>query len=116
MSGPMDISPRAVRRGSVLVIVIWVCLGLVALAIYFADQMVSEMRAADGQVAEAAARQAAAGGTRYAAFVLGQFGTNGTVPYRDDYRSSELTLGDATVWLLGRDPDQRPTEIGRAHV
>jgi hypothetical protein len=68
------------------------------------------MRAADGQVAEAAARQAAAGGTRYAAFVLGQFGTNGTVPYRDDYRSSELTLGDATVWLLGRDPDQRPTE------
>ncbi len=100
----------APRRGSVLVIVIWVCLGLVALAIYFAGQMTSELRAADGQVAEATARQAAAGGTRYAAFVLSQFGTNGTVPYRDEYLSSEVTLGEATFWLLGRDPDQRPTD------
>ncbi|MFM9079276.1 MAG: hypothetical protein ACKOTE_03945, partial [Opitutaceae bacterium] len=93
-----------------LIIVMWVCLGLVALAIYFADQMTAEMRAADGQVAEVVARQAAAGGTRYASFVLSQFGTNGTVPYRDEYRSEEVTLGDATFWLLGRDPDQRPTE------
>lgn len=102
--------PSRRRRGSVLIIVIWVCLGLVALTVYFADQMTSEMRAADGQAAEVMARQAAAGGTRYAAFVLGQFGANGAVPYRDDYRSSEVALGDATFWFLGRDPDQRPVD------
>jgi type II secretory pathway component PulK len=110
MSGRVPDFLRRRARGSVLIIVIWVCLGLVALAIYFADQMTSEMRAADGQVAEVVARQAAAGGTRYASFVLSQFGANGAVPYRDDYRSSEVALGDATFWLLGRDPDQRPTE------
>ena len=52
--------PSRRRRGSVLIIVIWVCLGLVALTVYFADQMTSEMRAADGQAAEVVARQAAA--------------------------------------------------------
>ena len=102
--------PSTMMLLSVLIIVIWVCLGLVALTVYFADQMTVEMRAADGQVAEVVARQAAAGGARYAAFVLGQFGTGGAVPYRDDYRSAEVALGDATFWLLGRDPDQRPTD------
>ena len=110
MSPRVSPFPPSRRRGSVLIIVIWVCLGLVALTVYFADQMTAEMRAADGQVAEVVARQAAAGGARYAAFVLGQFGTGGAVPYRDDYRSAEVALGDATFWLLGRDPDQRPTD------
>ena len=55
---PLSQSIRRSGRGSVLIIVIWVCLGLVARAIYFADQMTSEMRAADGQVAEVVARQA----------------------------------------------------------
>ena len=110
MSPRVSPFPPSRRRGSVLIIVIWVCLGLVALTVYFADQMTVEMRAADGQVAEVVARQAAAGGARYAAFVLGQFGTGGAVPYRDDYRSAEVALGDATFWLLGRDPDQRPTD------
>lgn len=98
------------RAGSVLIIVLWVCLGLVALTVYFADEMTAEMRVAQNQVAEVAARQAAMGGTRYASFVLSQFGTNGTVPYRDDYRYEEVPVGDASFWLLGRDPDQRPTE------
>jgi hypothetical protein len=94
----------------VLIIVIWVCLGLVALTVYFADSMVSELRAADNRAVEVAARQAAAGGTRYASFILSQFGLNGTIPYRDDYRSEEVPVGDASFWLIGRDPDQRPTE------
>lgn len=98
------------ETGSVLIIVIWVCLGLVALTVYFADAMTSEMRAADNRVVEVAARQAAAGGTRYAAFILSQFGTNGTVPYRGDYSTEDIPVGDASFWLIGRDPDQRPTE------
>ncbi len=112
---PRGYSPRrGLRRraesGSVLIIVIWVCLGLVALTVYFADSMVSELRAADNRAVEVAARQAAAGGTRYASFILSQFGLNGAIPYRDDYRSEEVPVGDASFWLIGRDPDQRPTE------
>lgn len=101
---------RPARRGAVMIIVMWVCLGLVALTVYFSDTMVSELRAADNRMVEVVARQAAAGGVRYAGFILSQFGVNGAVPYRDDYRAEEVPVGDASFWLLGRDPDQRPTE------
>ncbi len=100
---------RGAERGSVLIIVIWVCLGLVSLTFYFANEMSTELRASDHRAAEVTARQAAAGGLRYAAFILEQFATGGTVPHRDDYRAEELPVGDAYVWFLGRDPDQRPT-------
>jgi type II secretory pathway component PulK len=78
-----------------MIIVLWVCLGLVALAVYFAGQMSAELRAADNQVMETEARQAALAGTRYAAFVLSQFGLNGTVPHPDDYRADALAVGEA---------------------
>lgn len=109
-AGSLPSRPSRKETGSVLIIVIWVCLGLVALTVYFADSMISEMRAADNRVVQVAARQAAAGGTRYAAFILSQFGTNGTVPYRADYSTEDIPVGDASFWLIGRDPDQRPTE------
>jgi DNA uptake protein ComE-like DNA-binding protein len=99
-----------IARGSVLIIVIWVCLGLMSLTLYFANEMSTELRASDHRASSVTARQAAAGGTRYAAFILGQFATNGMVPHRDDYRAEELPVGDATVWFLGRDPDQRPAQ------
>lgn len=95
-------------RGSVLIIVIWTCLGLVALTVYSADSMTSEMRAAENRLAEITARQAVEGGTRYAAYILSQFGINGSVPHRDDYRAEELPVGEATFWFIGRDPDQWP--------
>ena len=43
------------RRGSVLIIVLWVSFGLVALALYFAHSMSLEMRAADNRSAAMAA-------------------------------------------------------------
>jgi len=100
---------RPGQRGAVLVIVIWICLGLVALTLYFADSITSEMRAADNRVAEIAVRQAVAGGTRYAGYILSQFATEGRVPLREDYDSEELPVGDAKVWFIGRDANERPT-------
>lgn len=100
---------RDAERGAVLVIVIWVCLGLVALTLYFADSMTSEMRAANNRGAEVAARQAVAGGTRYAAYILSQFATGGAVPNYNDYSAEELPVGEALVWFIGRDNDQTPT-------
>jgi DNA uptake protein ComE-like DNA-binding protein len=93
----------------VLIIVIWVCLGLVALTVYFSDSMSSEVQAGANRTAEISVRQAVAGGTRYAGFLLGQFAVNGTVPHIEDYKSAELHVGDALFWFLGRDLNQRPT-------
>jgi DNA uptake protein ComE-like DNA-binding protein len=100
---------RRGARGSVLIIVMWVCLGLVALTVYFADAMTSEFQASGNRSGEVTARQAAAGGTRYAAYVLGQFAADGTVPRVEDYHAEELPVGDASFWFLGRDLNQQPT-------
>jgi type II secretory pathway component PulK len=91
--------------------VIWVCLGLVALTVYFADSMISELRAAENRAAGIEAQQAVTAGTRYAAYILSQFGTGGAVPQFDDYNSDAMPVGDATFWFIGRDPDDdSPTE------
>lgn len=112
---PSAPSPRAARRGSVLIIVMWICLGLVALALYFANSMNSEMRAASNRASEAVARQALAGGMRYAAYVIKQYGTRGAVPIIEDYRAEAVPLGDASFWFIGRALDaqqqQRQTQI-----
>lgn len=116
--GPAQFPPERSRgvkslpqsRGSVLIIVLWVCLGLVTLTVYFAGSMSSELRAGDNRAAEIAARAAVAGGTRYAAYILSQFATNGKVPNREDYKAELLPIGDATCWFIGRDNDNPATE------
>lgn len=94
------------NRGSVLIIVLWICLGLVALTLYFSGNMSSELRAAGNRVGETEARQAVASGIRYAQYVLTQYGTGGIVPHKDDYQAEALPVGGATFWFLGRDPDR----------
>ena len=99
-------------RGSVLIIVMWICLGLVALTLYFASSMSAELHAADNRATETAARQAVAGGTRYAAYVLTNFATGGTVPVilnNQDYKAEALPVGDANFWFIGRDNDNTDT-------
>jgi DNA uptake protein ComE-like DNA-binding protein len=96
------------RRGSVLVIVMLTCLGLVALTLYFANEMSSELRAADNRVSEVAARQAIAGGARYATYVLTQYATGGVVPKIENYKSEALPVGDANFWFIGRNHDGLP--------
>lgn len=97
------------ERGSVLIIVIWICLGLVALTLSFASSMTSEFRAADNTASEVTARLAVAGGARYASYVLGQFATNGAVPRVEDYKAEDLPVGDASFWFIGRDYGQPAT-------
>ena len=105
-------------RGSVLIIVMWICLGLVALTLYFANSMSSEMTAANNRVAEVAARQAVAAGTRYAAYVLTQHAVGGVMPSIDDYKSEAVLVGDdpvvrnnAEFWFIGRNYDELPTQL-----
>lgn len=97
-------------RGSVLIIVIWICFGLVALVLYFAQSMSSELRAADNRVVDLAAREAVEGGARYVTHVLSSYATEGKVPLDTDYVAEALPVGDACFWLIGRDPDTDPTD------
>src|SRR5829696_1519324 len=91
-----------VQRGSVLIIVLWVAFGLVALALYFANSMSLEMRAADNRAAALAAEQAIAGVTRYLTNVLGRLTEPGLIPQLTSYRTEAVPVGDATFWLIGR--------------
>ena len=108
-ASPSSWSPFRSRRGSVLIIVMWTCLGLVSLTLYFANSMSAELRAADNRVTEIEARQAVAGGIRYAGYILANFATNGAVPNAADYKSEALPVGEAQVWMIGRDNSQIPT-------
>src|SRR5687768_3223245 len=106
-----NVSTRHASRGSVLIIVIWICLGLVALTLYFANSMSSELRAANNRVAEIAARQAIAAGTRYAASVLTQYAVGGVVPDIEDYQSEAVQVGeDAKFWFIGSSYDVLPSQ------
>jgi type II secretory pathway component PulK len=104
------------RRGSVLIIVLWICVGLVALTLYFANAMTSELRASDNRYAMLAADQAIEGAARYVSNVLTNQATNGVVPYRNDYLAAQVSVGNAPdddanahFWLIGRDTSQQET-------
>ncbi len=108
------------QRGSVLIIVMWICLGLVALTLYFARSVDAELQAAANRVGEIEARQAVAGATRYAAYILNNYAIDGAVPHSgivpdptQDYYSAALPVGTATgdpqFWFIGRDPNNPAT-------
>jgi DNA uptake protein ComE-like DNA-binding protein len=104
--------PARRRRGSVLIIVMWICIGLVALTLYFAASMNSELRAADNRLAEIAARQAVSGATRYAESILTQYAVGGVMPDIEDYRSEAVPIGDdARFWFIGRNYNEEPQQL-----
>jgi DNA uptake protein ComE-like DNA-binding protein len=105
------IGNRQFQKGSVLVIVLWMAIGLVSIALYFANSMRYELTASDNRVNGVAAEQAIEGGARYVAFVLQNFATNGAMPDNTQFKCEAVPVGDAKFWLIGRDPDNdNPTE------
>jgi len=92
------------QSGSVLVIVLWVCIGLVSIALYFANGMTYELRAADNRVSGVQADQAIEGAARYVALALQTYATNGAVPDHTQFSCEAVPVGDAKFWLIGRDP------------
>ncbi len=100
------------QNGSILIIVLWIALGLVAITLYFANSMSSELRASDNRVAALVADQAIEGAARYVTSVLTEQATNGIVPYVNDYASEAVLVGNAHFWLIGRDHSQgAPNQI-----
>ena len=105
----------AKRRGSVLVIVLWIAFGLVSLALYFANSMNFELRAADNRVSAMAADEAIDGAVRYLKYLLGQQvanGSNGVFLTLADFQCRAVPVGNAHFWLIGRDTNN-PVGPGR---
>jgi len=96
--------PRG-ENASVLVLVLWICLGLVSIALYFASSMTYELRAADNRVNGLAAEQAIEGAARYVGYILQNYATNGAVPDPSQFKTAAVQVGDAKFWFIGRDPD-----------
>jgi type II secretory pathway component PulK len=95
--------PRS-ERGSVLVIVLWVCIGLVTIGLYFANSMTDELRASDNRVNGLAAEQTIEGAAQYVSYVLQNYATNGAVPDNTQFKCEAVPVGDAKFWIIGRDP------------
>jgi DNA uptake protein ComE-like DNA-binding protein len=99
------------RAGAVLVIVLWIAFGLVAIALYFANSMGMELRAADNRVSGYAADQAIEGAARYInSLLVSQIngGSNGILPDAASYESAAVPVGDARFWIIGRDTNDPP--------
>ncbi len=94
------------ERASVLIIVLWVCIGLVSIALYFANAMTYELRASDNRVSGVMADQAIEGAARYVSLALLNYATNGAVPDNTQFKCEAVPVGDAKFWLIGRDPDE----------
>jgi len=102
--------PHTRRRGSVLVVVLWIAFGLVTITLYFANSMSLELRASDNRVSGVTADQAIEGAARYVAHVLSTLGTNGSLPNITLYQHEAVPVGDAHFWLIGRNNNQSPSD------
>jgi type II secretory pathway component PulK len=101
---------RSSKRGSVLVIVLMIAIGMISISIYFANSMSLELRAADNRSSGFAAEQAIEGAARYVACVLGTVGTNGWMPEVGEYLSEAVAVGTSLqpeenprFWFIGRE-------------
>jgi DNA uptake protein ComE-like DNA-binding protein len=101
---------RKSNGGSVLVIVLMISLGLISMALYFANSMTLELRAADNRASGMASDQAIEGAARYVSSVLSSYATNGTMPDLSEYSAEAVAVGSAMkpeenphFWLIGRD-------------
>ena len=100
---PALVASKRSEAGSVLIIVLWMALGLVAIALYFANSMNFEFRASDNRISGLGAEQTIEGAARYVKQVLIAYATNGAVPVNTEFSCEEVPVGDCKFWIIGRD-------------
>lgn len=103
------VSPKRSEGASVLILVLWISIGLVSIALYFAHSMTFELRASDNRATGLAAEQAIEGAARYVGYVLSNLATNGAVPNPAQFACEAVPVGDAHFWIIGRDPSGTPS-------
>jgi len=102
---------RCRERGTVLIIVMWIALGLVTVALYFGQSMVLEYRAADNHASVVEAAHAIEGARRYVTFLLSNLEEPGRMPELDTYAAEQVPVGDAAFWLIGRRDEDEPDDV-----
>ena len=102
---------RGTRRGTVLILVMWICLGLVSLALLFCDSMVLEYRASDNTEAGLEAEHAIEGALRYVSFVLKNLEQPGSMPDIENYETQQVPVGEAAFWFIGRCDEQNCSNV-----
>lgn len=95
---------KSAQRGSVLILVLWMSIGLVSIALYFADAMSLELRASDNRTSGLAAEQAIEGAARYVSWALTTLSTNGVMTTNSLFRCENIAIGSARAWVIGRQP------------
>ena len=99
-------------RASVLIIVLWVAFGLVSVTLYFAHSMRFQLQASENQTASIQAALAIDGTIRYVTNLFATYAEPGAPPDSTLFEAENLLIGEATVWLIGRDTNvwqQTPT-------
>jgi type II secretory pathway component PulK len=98
---------RNSRRGTILIVVMWITMGLVAVALYFAHSMRLAYRSSGNAAAGLEAEQAIDGVRRYLCFILENESEPGRMPDLEagEYVAEAAAVGEAAFWLIGRDPD-----------
>lgn len=96
--------------GSVLIIVLVVCVGLVSLALVFGHSMMMAYRGADNNLAGRQAEEAVEAGARYAEYLIANVTSPGSMPDPAAYQGEELPVGDATFWFIGEPGPTDPVD------
>lgn len=100
----MKLTPKAnsKQRGSVLIIVLWIALGLVSIALLFGHSMMLEFRAAENRAAGWQAEQAVEAALRYALYLIENVEDPGSIPVLEPQQAGPVALGEAYFWYIGR--------------
>jgi DNA uptake protein ComE-like DNA-binding protein len=99
MTGPLHLHPRT--AGSVLIVVMIVCIALVSLTLVLGHTMLMANRGSDNELAGRQADVAIEGAARYAETVLTNVDEPGEMPVTDNYQADAVPLGEATFWFIG---------------
>lgn len=93
------------RHASVLVVVLWACLGLVSITLMFGHSMLMTFRGADNDLSGRQAEQAIEGAARFVESLMATVETPGQLPDPLTYESEDVAVGEAAFWLVGRPAD-----------
>lgn len=108
------LSSSSARRGSILIVVLWIAFGLVSLALYFAHSMALSLRASDNRTASIVAEEAIGGAVTYLSNVLATLNYPGQHPDPFAFETEAVPIGDARFWLIGRDTNS--WQLGRSQL
>lgn len=90
--------------GSVLIVVMVICLGLVSLTLFFGHSMLMAYRGSETDLAGRQANRAIDGAVQYAESLMALSGSNTPgclLPIATTYQSQAVPVGDAAFWFIG---------------